>query len=357
MAALRPSRSRSDSRSGTLRGPGARGRRGTRSRLAAGAILVAVALGAAGCAPARVVSPTPAPTAAEPTARPDPLRVVSLGDSYSTGTGPAAPVAGDAGGCGRTVAASVRVAAEAVGADLVDAACDGATTRDLTTARERDGRSVPAQLDALADGADVVLVRLGGNDLGFASLVGGCLARDPDGPVALGGAACVDALAPAGGTDTVRARVDGDVSARLADALARIRDAAPDARVVVLGYLTVLGDPDALPAEGCLRRTASSDVNGRVLLTDRDAAWLAGVQRDLDTAIRRAAEASGARYVDQATPTAAHGACAGDDGEAYVAGFGGSAGDVPLHPNAAGRAWEAGAIADVLREEAARPGR
>jgi lysophospholipase L1-like esterase len=326
--------------------------RGRRGRLAAGAIVVAAALGLSGCSASDVVDPTAAPTAA-----PAPLRVVSLGDSHSTGTGPAAPVPGDPGVCGRTVAASARVAAAEVGAELIDAACDGATTADLIAPRERGGQTVPAQLDALAGGADVVLVRVGGNDLGFPSLVGGCLARDPDGPVAVGGATCVDTLAPPGGVDTVRARVEGEVSARLADAYARIGAAAPDARIVVLGYLTVLGDPDALPPEGCLRRTASSDENGRVLLTDRDAAWLAGVQRELDAAIRRTAEEAGARFVEQATPTSAHGACVGDAGDPYVAGFGGSAGDVSLHPNAAGLAWEAGAIADVLREEAAALGR
>ncbi|MDQ0743245.1 lysophospholipase L1-like esterase [Clavibacter sp. B3I6] len=312
------------------------------------AAVTALALLATGCTGS---APVVAPTA------PAPLRVVSLGDSYSTGTGPAEPVPGDPGVCGRTVAASVRMAAAAVGAGLVDAACDGATTADLAAPRERGGQTVPAQLDALADGADVVLVRLGGNDLGFPALVGGCLARDPAGPVAAGPATCVDALAPAGGIDSVRARIDGEVATRLAEAFDRIRAAAPGARIVALGYLTVLGDPDALPPEGCLRATASSPVNGQVLLTDRDAAWLAGVQRALDEAIARAAADAGARFVDQATPTAAHGSCVGDAGDPYVAGLGGSAGSVPLHPNAAGLAWEAGAIADVLREEAAALGR
>jgi lysophospholipase L1-like esterase len=299
-------------------------------------------------------------TAADPVTLPTapaPLRVVSLGDSYSTGTGPAEPVPGDPGVCGRTVAASIRVAAAEVGAELVDAACDGATTAELAAPGERGAQQVPAQLDALADGADVVLVRLGGNDLGFPALVGGCLARDPSGPVAAGPATCVDALAPAGGTDAVRARIDGEVSARLDEAFGRIRAAAPDARIVALGYLTVLGDPDALPPEGCLRATASSSVNGQVLLTDRDAVWLAGIQRALDDAIARSARAAGARFVDQETPTAAHGSCAGDAGDPYVAGLGGSAGSVPLHPNAAGLAWEAGVIADVLREESAALGR
>jgi len=322
-----------------------RARRGTLlGALTAGLLLLA----AAGCSAPSPVTPTPDA---------EPLRVVSLGDSYSTGTGPAEPVPGDPGVCGRTVAASVRVSVAAVGAELVDAACDGATTADLTAPRERGGQTVPAQLDALADGADVVLVRLGGNDLGFPALVGGCLARDPEGPVAAGGTTCVDQLAPAGGTDAVRARIDGEVSARLDDAFARIRAAAPDARIVALGYLTVLAGPDALPAEGCLRATAGATVNGQVLLTDRDAVWLAGIQRALDDAIARAAREAGARYVDQETPTAAHGACAGDEGEAYVAGLGGSAGSVPLHPNATGLAWEADAVADVLREEAAALGR
>jgi lysophospholipase L1-like esterase len=324
------------------------GRRGARRQQALALVGAVVALLISGCTAA---DPVVLPTAAGP------LRVVSLGDSYSTGTGPAEPVPGDPGVCGRTVAASVRVAAAEVGAELVDAACDGATTAELAAPGERGGQRVPAQLDALADGADVVLVRLGGNDLGFPALVGGCLARDAAGPVVAGPAACVDALAPAGGTDAVRARIDGEVSERLADAFARIRAAAPDARIVALGYLTVLGDPDALPAEGCLRATASSEVNGQVLLTDRDAVWLAGVQRALDDAIARAARDAGARFVDQETPTAAHGSCVGDAGDPYVAGLGGSAGSVPLHPNAAGLAWEAGALADVLRQEAAALGR
>lgn len=329
-----------------VQGTGSRAPSRPRLRSAGIAAVLTVLLAVAGgCTASDPIAPTAAPTAA-------PVRVVSLGDSYSTGTGPAAPVVGDPGVCGRTVAGSVRVAAAAVGADLVDAACDGASTADLTAPRERGGQTVPAQLDALADGADVVLVRLGGNDLGFPALVGGCLARDPDGPVASGGTTCIDRLAPAGGTDLVHARIDGEVSDRLDAAFAGIRAAAPDARIVALGYPTVLAGPDDLPAEGCLRATADAAVNGQVLLTDRDAVWLAGIQRALDAAIARSATAAGARFVDQESPTAAHGACAGDGG-AYVAGIGGSAGSVPLHPNAAGLAWEADALAGVLREEAA----
>ncbi|WP_370551596.1 SGNH/GDSL hydrolase family protein [Clavibacter sp. VKM Ac-2873] len=332
--------------SALIRGPGTRGSRFRPLTLALVGAALAIGLGA--CTTAPPDAPTP-PAA--------PLRVVSLGDSYSTGTGSATPLPGDPGVCGRTVAASIRVAAAAVGAQLVDVACDGSTTADLLGPSERSGRTLPAQIDALSGGADVVLVRIGGNDLGFPALVGGCLARDPDGPVAAGPTTCVGALAPDGGTDAVRARIDSEVSAHLADAFGRMRAAAPDARIVALGYLSVLGDAAALPPEGCLRATAGSTVNGRVLLTDRDAPWLAGIQRALDDAIAREAAAAGIRFVDQETPTAAHGSCVGDAGDPYVAGVGGSAGDVPLHPNAAGLAWEAGAIADVLREEGAALGR
>ncbi|WP_317232267.1 SGNH/GDSL hydrolase family protein [Clavibacter capsici] len=332
--------------SSRTRGDATPGSRPRPARLLTAAVATLVLL--SGCTSS---SPDPTPET------PRPLRVVSLGDSYSTGTGPATPLPGDPGVCGRTVSASVRVAADTVGAELVDAACDGATTADILGPSERGGQAVPAQIDALTDGADVVLVRIGGNDLGFPALVGGCLARDPDGPVAAGPATCVDALAPAGGTDAVRARIDGEVTPRLTEAFGRIRAAAPDARIVALGYLTVIGDPEGLPEEGCLRATATSSVNGQVLLTDRDAAWLAGVQSALDAAVAQAAAGVGARFVDQEAPTADHGACAGDAGDPYVAGVGGSAGDVPLHPNAAGLAWEAGAIAGVLREEAAALGR
>ena len=100
----------------------------------------ALALGLAGCTTASPEPPTPPPA---------PLRVVSLGDSYSTGTGSATPLPGDPGVCGRTVAASVRVAAASVGAELVDAACDGATTADLLAPRERGGQTLPAQIDEI----------------------------------------------------------------------------------------------------------------------------------------------------------------------------------------------------------------
>ncbi len=108
------------------------------------------------------------PPTATPTA---PLRVVSLGDSYSTGTGPAEPLPGDPGVCGRTVASSVRVAAAAVGAPASaapavveapggDSGDLGADLADGLIADVDDGRRGLAvvALEPAADPLEVALV-------------------------------------------------------------------------------------------------------------------------------------------------------------------------------------------------------
>ncbi|WP_317229192.1 TPM domain-containing protein [Clavibacter sp. MX14-G9D] len=143
-----------------------------------------------------------------------------------------------------------------------------------------------------------------------------------------------------------------EAEARLDEALAPVRQQQEQVERAV-GYL-----PRALSTAESQVATARDFISTRRGAVGEQARTrLAQAQRALDDAIARAAGDAGARYVDQETPTAAHGACAGDAGEAYVAGLGGSAGSVPLHPNAAGLAWEADAVADVLREEAAALGR
>jgi lysophospholipase L1-like esterase len=94
-------------------------------------------------------------------------KVVLLGDSYSSGNGAGQYV--DA--CFRTPLSAGRRYAAQVGASVVDVSCSGARTADLTTAR---GEGRPAQVEAVDTSADVVVLTMGGNDVGFGNLVLQC---------------------------------------------------------------------------------------------------------------------------------------------------------------------------------------
>lgn len=53
--------------------------------------------------------------------------------------------------------------------------CSGATVADLTTPQSTDDGTNPAQLSALSAGTRLVTLGIGGNDIGFASLVTTCV--------------------------------------------------------------------------------------------------------------------------------------------------------------------------------------
>lgn len=110
---------------------------------------------AAALVPAAAVPPAPA--------------VLVLGDSYASGEG----LASAEGVCGTETERSwgALVAAGLGASDLQLLACSGAEVADVTTGGPL-GR--PAQL-AVAEPADLVLLTVGGNDLGFTEIVADCL--------------------------------------------------------------------------------------------------------------------------------------------------------------------------------------
>lgn len=135
------------------------------------------------------------PAAAAPT----PGAVLVLGDSYSSGEG--LPTA--SGDCGTETERSwgALVAAGLGATELQLLACSGARVADVTVGGPL-GR--PAQL-AAATPADVVLLTLGGNDLGFVDIVADCLgfAQLEQSPTA-------EALQEGGWTDLLSSPADVD---------------------------------------------------------------------------------------------------------------------------------------------------
>ncbi|MFC7612826.1 SGNH/GDSL hydrolase family protein [Actinokineospora soli] len=88
-------------------------------------------------------------------------RYVALGDSYSAGTG----AGGHYGSCYRSRKAYPRLWAQAnQPASFAFAACGGATTDTV----------IAKQVNALADDTTLVTITIGGNDVGFGSVMRTC---------------------------------------------------------------------------------------------------------------------------------------------------------------------------------------
>jgi lysophospholipase L1-like esterase len=283
----------------------------------------------AGAGPATPSAPSlPAPPAVIPGT------YVALGDSYTSGpdvpvqlgptTTPAAPTA-----CQRSSANYPSLTARALGLQLVDVSCGGATTVDMT---QSQGTSIAPQFDALQSTTALVTVGIGGNDLGFSTIASNCASYSPWGPTRVGWS-CQDHYSP-GGVDQLAADTAA-VGTKVTDVLREVRERSPGATVFVVGY------PDILPptGSGCWPSLPfrTSDLN-----------FLRHVEAQLDTALATAAANAGAHYVDTATPSGSHSACT-PAATRWVEPVVPTAGSFPLHPDATGMAGMAAVLEDAIQ--------
>lgn len=250
-----------------------------------------------------------------------PQRHVHLGDSYAAGMGlePAVPDAPFL--CMRAEDNYGQQVARRNGWTLTDVSCAGARTQNLTEAQYF---GVEPQLDVLDDDVAVVTMTLGGNDADvFALATGQCLRlgrADPD------GSPCSDAL-----REQLFEAIDHEVRPDLLAGLRAVAQRAPRATVVVTGYPWILP-----PTGGCF---------DEVTIAADDVPFLRGLQRRLNSAVRAAAVATGADYVDLAKVSEGHDVCAGPQ-ERWIAPAGN--GPASLHPTAAGQRGIADAVQAVL---------
>ena len=164
----------------------------------------AVMVSAAGLVTA--MSATPAARAASS------VSYVALGDSYSSGLGAGSYIS-SSGSCDRsTNAYPEQWAAANSPASFVFAACAGATTSDV----------ISSQVSALSAGTTLVSITIGGNDAGFSSVMETCVLSSTS--------TCVSAVSAAEAFATTQ------LPGRLASTLQAIRQHAPNARIVLLGY-------------------------------------------------------------------------------------------------------------------------
>ncbi|MGW3408786.1 SGNH/GDSL hydrolase family protein [Streptomyces sp. NPDC000888] len=278
-----------------------------------------------------------------PTSVPAPPKgpYVALGDSYTSGP-KIPPQTGDPAGCDRSGRNYPSVVAKALGikaADFRDVSCSGATITDLTTPQSTDHGTNPAQLSALSASTRVVTLGIGGNDIGFSSMMTKCVATGSLFKLAdrltdvTDNAPCKEKYA-SGDTDEVaqKIRATGD---RLARALTEIGRRAPEARVYVVGY------PAILPAEGTRC--------GRELpLAPGDVSFLRQKQQELNTMLGERAQAAGATYVDTYAPSAGHDACS-PAGTRWIEPLRPSSPAAVVHPNEHGERGMATAVLSAMK--------
>lgn len=269
----------------------------------------------------------PAGTAAASTATESRHKVdyVALGDSYASA--PLVPTQVDAT-CQRSDQNYPSLVARSRSATLTDVSCSGATTAAMT-APQADG--VPAQFDALDRGTDLVTVTIGGNDIGFSTVLGTCAHLTSGDPT---GAPCRSHYAGTG-ADQVTDAVTR-TAPKVAQVLRGIHRRAPHARVVVVGY------PDLFPEDGV------GCTSSKVPLAAGDFAWLRDKEKELNTMLARQARRGGAEYVNTYTPTVGHDLCK-PIGERWIETFAPETPAAPMHPNAMGESVMAAAVAGVLR--------
>jgi lysophospholipase L1-like esterase len=255
---------------------------------------------------------------------------VALGDSYAAAPlVPASPTGTPAGCLRSTHNYSGDVAASLNAATYLDAACSGAKTTDMTQSQSTSGGTNSPQFTKLAANDSLVTVTIGGNDVGFASILTECVRISATSPF---GNPCQRHYT-SGGTDQLAAAVAA-AGPKVAAVLQGIHARAPLAKVLLVGY------PDILPSTG-------TGCWPLVPLAHGDVPYLRATEIALNQVLARAAAANGAAYVDTYTPTIGHDVCQ-SPGTKWVEGLVPTSPAYPFHPNTHGEQAMATAVLAAL---------
>jgi len=214
-----------------------------------------------------------------------PIRYVAMGDSYSSASGVLPP---DPTGvsCTRSLVNYPHDIAATTGAQLTDVTCGAAQTKDYFTSQQP---GVAPQLDAMQADTQLVTMTIGGNDSNvFIDSIVECGAAGLS--TAGQGHPCEDTYGSSF-EDTIRTTT----YPALVKALQAVRAKAPHAKVAILGYPWILP-----PTVGCF---------DKMTVAEGDVPYLRSEQATLNDAVRRAAAATGAKYVDMSTVSEGHDAC------------------------------------------------
>ena len=263
-------------------------------------------------------------SAAVPSEAAAPLRYVALGDSYSAASGnvpidPTSPL------CLRSTVNYAHVIAAATSASLTDVTCGAAETKDFAGSQYP---GVAPQLDAVRSNTQLVTMTIGGNDSGV--FIDSILECGAAALTTLGtGSPCKDRYGSSF-VDTIR----NTTYPSLVKALKAVRAKAPHAKVAILSY------PWIVPASGgCFPQMP---------VATGDVPYLRNEQAVLNDAVQRAANATGAIYVDLNGVSNGHDACKAS-GVRWIEPVIGGTNPVIVHPNKLGEAKMAAQALKVLK--------
>jgi lysophospholipase L1-like esterase len=252
-------------------------------------------------------------------------KYVALGDSYAA-VGSLDNIHGDPIGCARaTDNYPSDVATRLAVGSFVDATCGGAETVHMTQPQGVTGGDNPPQFDSLTPDTSLVTLTISGNDIGFTDIAKTCAEKSFTNPF---GSPCKNHFTE-GGTDQLAERING-VAGAVSAALAGIHERAPQATVVLVGYLRILP-----PEGGCWPV---------VPFARGDVPYFDGVEHQLNAMLGAQAAANGATFVNPGD-VLGHDVCSGDK---YVEGLIPESLSVPVHPNASGQAYVADQIVAAL---------
>ncbi len=204
------------------------------------------------------------------------------------------------------------VIAGQIGAQLTDVTCGGAQTSDFFSSQYQ---GVPPQLNALSKATRLVTMTIGGNDSNvFVNVVTDCGSA---GLSTLGqGSPCKDRYGSSF-DDTI----NNSTYPALVHALSAVHARAPHAKVAILGYPWIMP-----PSVGCfpIMPIAVGDVP-----------YVRDIQATLNSAVSRAAAATGTTYVDFSVVSEGHDACQ-PIGVRWIEPAVTTTNPVIVHPNALG---------------------
>lgn len=215
---------------------------------------------------------------------------VALGDSYTAVSGTDTEI-GDA--CLRSDDSYPNLLADKLGIDdVTNVSCGGATTGNLTSTQYPlgKGRNEP-QLDALSADTKLVTLGIGLNDEGYGTLtlVSCFLVNGRE------QSSCAPYLArPQSDLDELVAQIGRNV----AGALEKIKQAAPNARVVLVGYPRTLPDDSSCKSEVPLPKAALERVRTS--------------GKDVNTTLKRVAAKADVSFLDMYAASTGHDVCSKD---------------------------------------------
>lgn len=242
---------------------------------------------------------------------------VALGDSYTAG--PLIPnPTGNPLGCLRSTNDYPALTATAIGASsFTNISCSGATTANMNASQSVTGGTNQPQFSAINSGTTVVTMGIGGNDIGFTSIIETCAEDSLSNPF---GSPCKNQYDPNGNNQL--AQEITNLAPTIGSLLQQIHQLAPHARVFVVGYPVIL--PNS--GDGCWPV---------VPIAFGDVPYLRSVEQDLNSMLSTEAGENSSTFVNTYNDSIGHDACQ-STGTKWVEGLVPTSPAAPFHPNELG---------------------